>query len=168
MGELEDEHLAGLGEEDGGLCGDHADVLVRFHDLLDAREREEMVLEVGGLLDLGHLLEPELVELCVELLEVVLLLQLCLAGLLLDEVGGLGCHGVVRCSGGGGGGRDGGGDGGLRRDRGGGGCGIVVSHGSGGGGRGKWRGGGQRGERWERGRRGLCGRRVDSEWGSSR
>ena len=157
MRELEDEHLAGLCEEDGGLGGDHADVLVGLHDLLDACEREEMVLEVGGLLDLGHLLEPELAELGREFLEVVLLLQLGLAGLLLHEVGLCG-HGIVR--GGGSGGRgDRVGDGSLRLGRGGGSGGVVVGHGCGmKGGRGAVRRaggkarGGKRGGRWEGGR----------------
>lgn len=35
-GELEDEELARFGEEYGSLGGDHADVLVGLHDLLDA------------------------------------------------------------------------------------------------------------------------------------
>lgn len=94
MRKLEDEHFAGLCKEDGSFCGDHADILVGLHDLLDPGEREEMVLEIGGLLDLGHLLDPELVELCCELLQVVLLLQLGLTGLLLHELR-LGGHGVV-------------------------------------------------------------------------
>ena len=63
MGELEDEHLAGPGEHDGGLGGDHADVLVGLHDLLDAGEREVVVLEVGGGLDLAVLLRPEHLQL---------------------------------------------------------------------------------------------------------
>jgi hypothetical protein len=63
VGELEDEHLAGAGEDDGRLGGDHADVLVGLHDLLDAGERQVVVLEVGGGLDLAVLLRPEQLEL---------------------------------------------------------------------------------------------------------
>lgn len=82
-----------------------------------------MILEIGGLLDLGHLLDPELVELCCELLEVVLLLQLCLTGLLLHELG-LSGHGVIR----GGGWRYRAGWGGLGGDGGRGVGGVVVCH----------------------------------------
>jgi hypothetical protein len=63
MGELEDEHLAGPGEHHGSLGGDHADVLVGFHDLLDAGEREVVILEVGSGLDLAVLLRPEYLQL---------------------------------------------------------------------------------------------------------
>lgn len=63
VGELEDEHLARPGEHDGGLGGDHADVLVGLHDLLDAGEGEVVVLEVGGGLDLAVLLRPEHLQL---------------------------------------------------------------------------------------------------------
>lgn len=70
-GELEDEELACLGEEDGSLCGDHAHVLVGLHDLLDAGEGELVVLEVIGVLDLLTLVGPEHLELLVLLLEEV-------------------------------------------------------------------------------------------------
>ena len=63
VGELEDEHLAGAGEDDGGLGGDHAHVLVGLHDLLDPGQREVVVLEVGGGLDLAVLLRPEHLQL---------------------------------------------------------------------------------------------------------
>ena len=42
--QLEDEELAGLGEDDGGLGGDHPDVLVGLHDPLDSREGEVVVV----------------------------------------------------------------------------------------------------------------------------
>lgn len=70
-GELEDEELARLGEEDGSLCGDHAHVLVGLHDLLDAGEGELVVLEVIGVLDPLALVGPEHLELLVLLLEEV-------------------------------------------------------------------------------------------------
>jgi len=63
VGELEDEHLAGAGEDDGRLGGDHAHVLVGLHDLLDAGQRQVVVLEVGGGLDLAVLLRPEELQL---------------------------------------------------------------------------------------------------------
>jgi len=71
-GELEDEELAGLGEEDGGLGGDHADVLVGLHDLLDAGQGELVVLEVVHVLDLLPLVRPEHLQLLLLLLEQVL------------------------------------------------------------------------------------------------
>ena len=42
--ELEDEHLAGLGEQDGCLGRDHPHVLVRLHDALDARQGQVVVV----------------------------------------------------------------------------------------------------------------------------
>ena len=69
--ELEDEELAGLGEQDGRLGGDHAHVLVGFHDLLDAGEGELVVLEVVYLLDFLALVGPEHLELLLLLLEEV-------------------------------------------------------------------------------------------------
>lgn len=69
--ELEDEELAGFGEEDGCFGGDHTNVLVGFHDLFDASERELMVLEIVYLLDLLALVGPEHLELLLLLLEKV-------------------------------------------------------------------------------------------------
>lgn len=86
VSELQNEHLTGFGEKDGSLGGDHANILITFHDLLDACEREEMIFEIGGLLDLGHLLDPKCVEFSGEFLKIVLLLQLCLTGLLLHKL----------------------------------------------------------------------------------
>ena len=56
---LEDEHLARLSKKRGRLRGDHAHVLVRLHDLLDARQRQVVVLEVGGALHLRRLAHPK-------------------------------------------------------------------------------------------------------------
>jgi len=71
-GELEDEELAGLGEEDWGLRGDHADVLVSLHDLLDASEGKLVILEVIDMLDLLALVGPEHLQLLLLLVEEVL------------------------------------------------------------------------------------------------
>merc|ERR1712078_948100 len=64
--ELEDEHLARLGEEHRGLRRDHPHVLVALHDLLDARQRELVVLELVRvhlhLHDLLLLALPELLQ----------------------------------------------------------------------------------------------------------
>ncbi|KAF7838837.1 hypothetical protein G2W53_007319 [Senna tora] len=68
-GELEDEELAGLGEENGRLGGDHAHVLVGLHDLLDAGEGELVVLEIVDMLDLLALVGPEHVKLLLLLLK---------------------------------------------------------------------------------------------------
>jgi hypothetical protein len=62
-GDLEDEHLTGVREDDGRLSGDHVDVLIGLHDLLDVGERQVVVLEVCGGLDLAVLLCPEHLEL---------------------------------------------------------------------------------------------------------
>jgi hypothetical protein len=45
------------------LGGDHEDVLVGLRGLLDAGEREVVILGVGGGLDLAALLRPERLEL---------------------------------------------------------------------------------------------------------
>ncbi|GMF30781.1 unnamed protein product [Phytophthora lilii] len=102
--ELEDEHLAGLGEEHGRLGADHAHVLVRLHDLLDARERQLVRLEVEGagvdLRDLLDLVLPEGVQrelLLLHLRALVLQLQLHL------QVGVVGAAGVSVAAGHGGG-----------------------------------------------------------------
>ncbi|KAK9113434.1 hypothetical protein Syun_020231 [Stephania yunnanensis] len=71
-GEFEDEELACLGEEDGGFGGDHADVFIGFHDLLDAGEGELVVPEVVYLFDFGALVGPEHLELLLLLLEELL------------------------------------------------------------------------------------------------
>ena len=73
VGELEDEHLAGPGEDDGRLGGDHADVLVGLHDLLDPSQRQLVVLEVGRrcALRLLPLVRPERLQLGLLLLEQV-------------------------------------------------------------------------------------------------
>lgn len=70
-GEFEDEELAGFGKEDRGLGGDHADILVGLHDLLDAGEGELVVLEVVDVFDLLALVGPEHLELLLLLLEEV-------------------------------------------------------------------------------------------------
>lgn len=70
-GELEDEELAGLGEEDGRLGGDHADVLVGLHDLFYARQGKLVVLEIVRVLDVVALLGPEVVQLLLLLLHKV-------------------------------------------------------------------------------------------------
>merc|ERR1719502_1684219 len=61
--ELQNEELAGLGEEHRCLRANHAHVLVRLHDFLDPRQRKLVVLKNrrvrGNLLDLLHLLLPE-------------------------------------------------------------------------------------------------------------
>ena len=43
-GELEDEHLARLGEEHRSLGRDHTNVLVALHDALDASQRKVVVV----------------------------------------------------------------------------------------------------------------------------
>lgn len=43
---LGDEDIAALGEEDGRLGGDHLDVGIGLHDLLDAREGQLVQLVV--------------------------------------------------------------------------------------------------------------------------
>lgn len=114
MRKLQDEHFTSLGEKHRSLCGNHANILVAFHNLLDACEWEEVIFEIGSLLDFGHLFDPKGVEFCGELLKIVLLLQLCLTGLLLHDLilsgghlivcGGLSGNGWRRgCSGGAGG-----------------------------------------------------------------
>ena len=45
MRHLDDKHFACLGKENRGLCGDHADVLIGLHDLLDPCKRQFLVLE---------------------------------------------------------------------------------------------------------------------------
>lgn len=60
-GELGDEYVASLGEEDGGLSRDHLHLRVGLHDLLDAGERQLVYLVimlvglevVNGLLPVG-------------------------------------------------------------------------------------------------------------------
>lgn len=42
---LDDEHFAGLGKENRGLSGDHADVLIGLHDFLDSRKGQFLILE---------------------------------------------------------------------------------------------------------------------------
>ena len=72
-GELEDEELAGLGEQHGRLGGDHAHVLVGLHDLLDPGQRQLVVLEVRRrrALRLLALVRPERLQLGLLLLEQV-------------------------------------------------------------------------------------------------
>lgn len=70
-GELEDEELAGFGEEDRCFGGDHAHILVGFHDLLDTSERELVVFEIVHLLDVLALVGPERLEMLLLLLEKV-------------------------------------------------------------------------------------------------
>ncbi len=45
---LGDEDIAALGKEDGRLCGNHLDVGIRLHDLLNAREGQLVQLVVVG------------------------------------------------------------------------------------------------------------------------
>ena len=59
-GELVDEHLGGLGEEDGRLGRDHLHVLVQLHDLLDPGQRQLLVLQVRR----GHVPDLWGVESC--------------------------------------------------------------------------------------------------------
>lgn len=47
-GQLSDEDITTLGEEDGGLGGDHLDFGVSLHDLLDAREGQLVDLVIMG------------------------------------------------------------------------------------------------------------------------
>lgn len=67
--ELEDEELAGLGEENGGLGRYHADVLIRLHDLLDASQWELVILKVVDLFNVVALVVPEHLQLLLLLLE---------------------------------------------------------------------------------------------------
>lgn len=45
---LSDKDIAALSEEDRRLCGDHLDVGIGLHDLLDAREGQLVQLVVVG------------------------------------------------------------------------------------------------------------------------
>lgn len=133
VGELEDEHLARLRKQHRRLCGDHAHVLVRLHDFLDARQGEEVVLEVVRVLYLLQLVHPEGLQLLVQLGQVVLLLDgglTRLRRLLLHERGRR--HVCVGRNVGGGGGRERHRGGGGVRGRTGGGGASVVGHGCGG------------------------------------
>ena len=49
-GEFGDEDVAALCEEDGGLCGDHFDFRVSFHDFFYPRQRQlvDLVVMVVG------------------------------------------------------------------------------------------------------------------------
>ena len=82
--QLQNEELAGLGEEDWGLRRDHPHILIRLHNLLDAGQRQLVVLEVVHLLDLLALVGPKHLKL------LLLLLQKMVKGLLWWVWGGLG------------------------------------------------------------------------------
>lgn len=78
IGQLHDEYLAGLGEQDWRLGGDHlasahgySDILVGLHDLLDAGERQTVVLELIDVI--GHLQDLffHFLQLALEPLEVL-------------------------------------------------------------------------------------------------
>ena len=84
--ELQDEHLARLGEEHGRLRGDHPHVLVALHDLLDPSQRQLVVLKVAPRLDLLHLLLPEQTELLLVLLREVVRLHVVRRELLLLQM----------------------------------------------------------------------------------
>jgi hypothetical protein len=61
--ELCDEDVAALCKQDGRLSGDHLDLGVRLHHLLDARQRQLVQLVVMFVrLELGYLLLPVRVE----------------------------------------------------------------------------------------------------------
>jgi len=62
-GELGDENVSALGEQDGRLSGDHLDFRVCLHHLLDARQWQLVELVVMLVrLELRHLLLPVCVE----------------------------------------------------------------------------------------------------------
>mmetsp|Transcript_73428 Transcript_73428/g.177638 ORF Transcript_73428/g.177638 Transcript_73428/m.177638 type:complete len:307 (-) Transcript_73428:42-962(-) len=90
--ELEDEHLARLGEQHGRLRRDHPNVLVALHDLLNPRERKLMILEVAPRLDLPHLPLPKRPQLQLMLLRDVMRLHLVRRQLLMLQ---LRAHGVL-------------------------------------------------------------------------
>mmetsp|Transcript_48 Transcript_48/g.79 ORF Transcript_48/g.79 Transcript_48/m.79 type:complete len:222 (-) Transcript_48:26-691(-) len=83
--QLQNKHLARLGEHHGRLRSNHANLLVGLHDLLDAGQRKHVVIEIVSGLDLLRLLLPENLKLLTLLVVPVLMLRLSSGGSLLGR-----------------------------------------------------------------------------------